>query len=43
MLQRYIDFKIGDLLRIALLMEHGGVIFKLSENLFIEPDFDWLS
>jgi hypothetical protein len=40
--QSLFEHKIDDLLRWGLLMDHGGVMVKLSENFFIENNFDWL-
>ena len=41
--KRNLDLKVGELLRIALLMEHGGFIFKVNQVLFKETNFDWIS
>lgn len=36
-----LEAKVDELLRIALLMEHGGVLIKVSEALLYE-NFTWL-
>lgn len=41
MQNRVIEEKVDDLLRLALLMENGGVFIKLTEVLLVE-NFNWV-
>lgn len=34
--------KVDDLLRMAILKEHGGIIMKLDETFYIDDNFDWI-
>lgn len=41
MQNRVIEERVDDLLRLALLMEHGGILIKVTEVLLID-NFDWI-